>query len=131
MLINPNFGLQISKQDIKTNQIVNYKPIRIHFIYTVLTMFIKTPKRVIIRLNYSVFLTFAFLNNFLVTYSKHLTIFDDFCQDEPLYTPYIKYYRGKVDAVKNGVPFRTHSPGFWSDIWEESMVNTYVCVNGP
>jgi hypothetical protein len=70
--------------------------------------------------------------------TKQITRFDGFCDEEKLYKPYIKYYRGKVEpssktfvpSSPSRKPMKSHKPGFYTDFLSPKMRNTQICING-
>jgi len=53
-----------------------------------------------------------------------------FCQDDLIFKPYIKIYKGRREAVKTGRPEKVLGPGFHTDFVSSKLENAYICVNG-
>lgn len=60
---------------------------------------------------------------------KSIDNFSEWCDEDPLFKPYVKYYfGGRLKALETGIPDMTHGPGQHYDFL--SHKNTYVCING-
>jgi len=53
-----------------------------------------------------------------------------FCNENLVFTPYLKYYKGRSNAIANGQPEKTYGPGFHADFADPSFYNIYLCING-
>jgi len=61
---------------------------------------------------------------------KKVTIFDPFCNEDFVYRPYIKYYRGREMAKRTGQTILRVYPGVYVDFDDADFQNAYMCING-
>jgi hypothetical protein len=59
-----------------------------------------------------------------------IMIFDSICNEEQLYQPYLKYYRGRSAGAKDGIPTKIFPPGFHAEFMNSDFKNMYICING-